>query len=152
MPQYVSWSFKQSPSSREEETPTMAALGRIFLAWFGSTCPSWSLHPVMRHFYPDERMTTPPSHATQYFKPLCFLLSQMLKLLLSVCVRVRACARVCVFDHSVLCDVQGTLPRNHHSKGGSEDTEEAVVFGGLQHIQQWGGRRLLGSHPKPELC
>lgn len=107
----------------------------------------WDISILMRGWQRPHPM--PPNtsnHFVSYFHRCWSYCS------LCVCVRVRACARVCVFDHSVLCDVQGTLPRNHHSKGGSEDTEEAVVFGGLQHIQQWGGRRLLGSHPKPELC
>jgi len=48
-------------------------------------------------------------------------------------------------------DLQGPLPGHHLGAGGPADPEEAVVVGGLQHLQRPAGRRLLGAHPQPEL-
>lgn len=53
----------------------------------------------------------------------------------------------CVFFH-----FQCPLPWYHHSDGGTEDAEDAVVVRRLQHVQWWRGWRMLGSHPKPKLC
>lgn len=40
-------------------------------------------------------------------------------------------------DHvCCICGTQGPLPRHHHSDGGPEDAEEAVVVRGLQHFQR----------------